>query len=401
MQQRRYRYLKQGRRWCEIMKKIGIITHYYNSKNYGGVLQAYALCQFLREQGYNAEQVQYDKESDSSIKHKVGNCYRYFLTIPMRIRHKKMYADLAARTRAFAEFRDKQIPHSASVFNRKSMNKLADAYDLYITGSDQVWHPNAVCDAYLLDFGEKKVKKMSYAASIAKEKLTKQELESYRRALNGYCAISVREKNAVDILQPISPVDVKWVLDPVFLLRKEEWLSMIQKKNNIDVPYVACYFLGSDKNERKLAKFYAESKNLKLVVFPFLSGNINDVDLDFGDESRIAASPTEFISVIQNAESVFTDSFHAMAFSLLFEKQVFVFERVEGTSMGSRIESLAGLFGITNHYCNRPEMKTSEYLSEVTPIDYLNTNTAFESKRNESMSFLMQNVRDCLKEDKQ
>lgn len=380
------------------MKKIGIITHYYNSTNYGGVLQAYALCQFLRGQGYDAEQIQYDKERNSSIKHKLGNCYRRILTIPIKIKYKKIYDELAARARAFAEFRDKQIPHSVSVFYGKTMNKLAEVYDLYITGSDQVWHPNAVCDAYLLDFGKKKVKKMSYAASIAKEKLTKQELERYSRSLDDYYAISVREKNAVDILQPISPVDVKWVLDPVFLLQKEEWLSLLQKKSKENTPYVVCYFLGNDEKARKLAKLYTEGKNLRLVVFPFLCGNVNDVDLDYGDESRIAASPTEFISIIKNAELVFTDSFHAMAFSLLFEKEVFVFERDKGTSMGSRIESLAELFDITNHYCSKPEMTTLEYISEVAPIDYSNTSMTFESMRDESISFLMQNVEKCLKE---
>lgn len=45
------------------MKKgIGIITHLYKSTNYGGVLQAFALCEYLNEQGYKTEQIQYEKQ---------------------------------------------------------------------------------------------------------------------------------------------------------------------------------------------------------------------------------------------------------------------------------------------------------------------------------------------------
>lgn len=44
--------------------RIGIITHYYKSLNYGGVLQAYALCRYLSEQGYEAQQICYDRSKD-------------------------------------------------------------------------------------------------------------------------------------------------------------------------------------------------------------------------------------------------------------------------------------------------------------------------------------------------
>lgn len=382
------------------MGKIGIITHYYNSKNYGGVLQAYALCRFLKDQGYNVEQIQFDKEKGKGLKHKIGDAYRYFLSIPLRIRYKRVYAELSAREEKFAEFRYKQIPHSEVVFTKKTLKKLAKEYSMFITGSDQVWHPDAVCDAYLLDFGVEDIKKMSYAASIAKDSLTEQELDRYRSALADYCAISVREKNAIKLLQPISPVGVKWVVDPVFLLKKVEWQSLIEKKSNINSPFIVCYFLGDDKEIRKLAEAYARSKGIKMVTIPFLNGNVCDFDLGFGDEQHINISPIEFIRLIQNADTVFTDSFHAMAFSLLFERQVFVFERSTRSPMGSRIESLAELFEISDHYCNEPGRRTLEYINKIDLIDYSKQFVKFEMMRNESIFFLIENVERCLKEDK-
>ena len=157
------------------MKQIGIITHYYGSKNYGGVLQAYALCQFLKNQGFDAEQIRFDKDKGESIKRRLGKAYRYTLSIPRRIKYRRLYKEIRGREVKFAAFRDGAICHSKEVFTQDSLNRLAKEYQLYITGSDQVWHPNAVCDAYLLDFGIEGIKKMSYAASIAKDTLSAEE----------------------------------------------------------------------------------------------------------------------------------------------------------------------------------------------------------------------------------
>lgn len=381
------------------MKQIGIITHYYGSKNYGGVLQSYALCQFLRNQGFDAEQIQFDKNKGESIKRRLGKAYRYVLSIPRRIKYRSLYKEIRGREVKFAAFRDGEICHSEEVFTQDSLNELAKEYQLYITGSDQVWHPNAVCDAYLLDFGVEGIKKMSYAASIAKDTLSTEECGRYKKAFKDYAAISVREKSAVELLRPIAPVEIQWVVDPVFLLRREEWQSLVGSKCDSE-QYVLCYFLGNDSNEREIAKKYAKCKNLKLKAMSFLNGEISEVDLDYGDERMINASPIEFVQLIQNAKIVFTDSFHATAFSLLFERQFYVFERSCQSSMGSRIESLTELFGVQDHYCNIPNKMTFDYINETALIDYSKDFTAFEAMRKSSISYLLSNINKILEEVK-
>lgn len=381
------------------MKQIGIITHYYGSKNYGGVLQSYALCQFLKNQGFDAEQIQFDKDKSESIKRRLGKAYRYILSIPRRIKYRSLYKEIRCREVKFAAFRDGEICHSKEVFTQDSLNRLAKEYQLYITGSDQVWHPNAVCDAYLLDFGVLGIKKMSYAASIAKDTLSAEESGRYKKAFKDYAAISVREKSAVKLLRPITPVEIQWVVDPVFLLRREEWRSLVGSKCDSE-QYALCYFLGSDSTEREIAKEYAKCKNLKLKVMPFLNGEISEDDLDYGDERIINASPSEFVQLIQNAEIVFTDSFHATAFSLLFERQFYVFERSFQSSMGSRIESLTELFGVQDHYCNIPNRTTFDYIYETASIDYSKEFTAFETMRKSSIGYLLSNINKILEEVK-
>lgn len=381
------------------MKQIGIITHYYGSKNYGGVLQSYALCQFLKNQGFDAEQIQFDKDKGESIKRRLGKVYRYTLSIPRRIKYRRLYKEIRGREVKFAAFRDGAICHSKEVFTQDSINRLAKEYQLYITGSDQVWHPNAVCDAYLLDFGIEGIKKMSYAASVAKDTLSAEESGRYKKAFKDYAAISVREKSAVELLRPITPVEIQWVVDPVFLLRREEWQSLVGSKCDSE-RYALCYFFGNDSTERKIAKEYAKCKNLKLKVMPFLNGEISEDDLDYGDERIINASPSEFVQLIQNAEIVFTDSFHATAFSLLFERQFYVFERSFHSSMGSRIESLTELFGVQDHYCNIPNRMTFDYIYETALIDYSKEFTAFETMRKSSISYLLSNINKILEEVK-
>lgn len=380
------------------MKKIGIITHYYNSKNYGGVLQAYALCAFLRKEGYDAEQIQFDKEYGKGLKRRIGNVCRAVLSIPQRIKYTGIYRKLSQKEKNFFEFRDEWIPHSKTVYTQRTLKKLAGEYDLFITGSDQVWHPNAVCDAYLLDFGMDGIHKMSYAASISKDSLTEQEQIRYQKALADYRAISVREKNAVGLLQSFIAMPIKWVVDPVFLLCKEEWQSVIDDDQKTDFPYVACYFLGDDKDIRKLAKEYAENRGFRLVTIPFLSGEVQQADIGFGEEPRIDVAPMEFVKIIKNAEVVFTDSFHAMAFSLIFERQFFVFERNIKSSMSSRIESLAEMFDTPDHFCNDSKKRTIEYIVQADSIDYTKPFPMFETMRSDSIAFLNENIDKCLKE---
>lgn len=110
------------------MKQIGIITHYYGSKNYGGVLQSYALCQFLKNQGFDAEQIQFDKDKGESIKRRLGKVYRYTLSIPRRIKYRRLYKEIRGREVKFAAFRDGAICHSKEVFTQDSLNRLAKEY---------------------------------------------------------------------------------------------------------------------------------------------------------------------------------------------------------------------------------------------------------------------------------
>ena len=381
--------------------KIGIITHYYKSKNYGGNLQAYALQHYLGHK-YMVEQICYENITSPKGKKELlaelgfwgfsKKCARYVLRRlknTFQKRDSKVESLLEKRKKAILNF-NQNIPHSTTIYSLENIAKAENQYDCFITGSDQVWHPSAVNEAYLLNFVKNKPK-MSYAASLAVSQLTEQQEERMRAALKSYKAISVREKNAVTMLQGVAAQPIQWVLDPVFLLGQDEW-SKLAVGELVTEKYLFCYFLGADKKIRKLANAYAQKRNLKLVTLPHLLGGYRVCDKNWGDVQLYDVDPAGFISLIKNAECVFTDSFHALAFARIFEKDYFVFNRQGNLSMNGRIYSLCELFNEWSHFCDSKEKLSLDYILKQYPIDYTKNFEEFKQKQEESFKYLHTNL---------
>ncbi len=361
--------------------KVGIITHYYKSENYGGNLQAYALCRAIQDLGYDVEQISFDRSKGGSLKGTLKALIKRALNAELKNR-----SDFNKRKRAFLSFNKGLIPHS-QVYNVKTIKECANKYDAFITGSDQVWHPSAVCDAYLLKFAPSNKTKLSYAASVACNELTEAQRVRYKNALSDFTAISVRENEAIKALDGIAPDSIEVTLDPTLLLTKEQWQE-IAEPSNINEDYLFCYFLGDDENERTLAKEYARKNNLKIVTLPHLLGTVRKCDKDFGDYRLYDVTPQRLIALINDAKCVFTDSFHATVFSLIFKKEHFVFQRAGHKAMGSRIYTLCDLFGTHEHFCDTEEKATLSYIESVDRIDYSREQEAYIKQREHSLTFL-------------
>lgn len=368
--------------------KVGIITHYYKSDNYGGNLQAYALCEYInRYLGCEAEQISYDKKSEKKFKlfaWKIYNSVRNYKNF-------LIYSKLKKRRKALLHFNQDTIKHSIP-YSNQTINNANNEYDVFITGSDQVWHPSAVCPAYLLNFVQKGKTKLSYAASLAIDELPDCNKDYYRKSLNDYTAISVRESNAVDILGEIIDKKIEVVLDPTLLLSKEDWDNICDECNVPD-KYLFCFFLGNDVNHRKLANDYAKRKELKIVTLPNLLGSFRNCDSGFGDYCLYDVSPTQFISLVKNSEMVFTDSFHASVFSIIYKKDFFVFERNSKKSMGSRIYTLMEMFDLKERFCDTKEKMTIEYMEKFPTVDYNKKFEKYEVMKEKSELFLRENLK--------
>lgn len=366
--------------------KIGIITHYYKSENYGGNLQAYALCEYIKKLNLDAEQISYVRKSHS-LKYYVWKTIRAL----KNYKNVLIWSDLKKRRDAILKFNQGMIKHS-EFFTDKTLKNANNKYDVFITGSDQVWHPSAVCPAYLLDFADKSKTKISYAASFAMDNIPEEKKEMYKESLKDFSAISVREKNAVDIVKNLTEKSVECTLDPTLLLSRKDWDEVSEEKN-IPEKYIFTYFLGNSENHRNIAKEYAEKNNLKIVTLPFLTGKFRKSDKNFGDYRLFDVSPAQFISLVKNAECIFTDSFHASVFSIIYNKEFFVFERSFKTSMGSRLNTLTEMFDVTDRFLNTKEKCDISYIELLNPIDYSKEFEKFNEAKKKSEEFLKINLK--------
>jgi len=382
---------------------IGVVTHYLKSTNFGGNLQAYALCGFLNEQGHRAEQISFELSfCDRSIKSltrpkRINIFKRVLLSAKYRINYKQILIDKKKnnvderRVKAFENFNSNIIPHSKELLSIDDAQTVNNKYDVLIAGSDQIWNLSYYSPFFYLEFEGVNKTKIAYGASIAKSNLVKEEIELYKDKTKDFKAVSLREKDAVDMLKENLAVEPQLVVDPVLLLDKTNW-DKVCAERIIDEKYIYCYFLGDNKKARKAVEKFAKAKGLKIVTVPYAGGNDAYFHKSFGDVKLYDVGPEQFLALIKHSEYVFTDSFHAVAFSYIYEKQFFVFNRNESGMMNSRIYNICELFGTDERFCSEIDMINYDYISSCTDIDYSAERIELTELIKNSKKFLLDNL---------
>lgn len=363
--------------------KVGIITHFYNTINYGGILQAYALCHFLEQERIDSEQICYGENTD----HSIGILGRLAKATPKRIIQKgktvlyrffcrktkpKEYAflqkTLSERHAKFNLFSEKQVSHSIRVFDDTSITECVDNYDVFITGSDQVWNFSYFRPAYFLGFVPDSKPKFAYAASMGDTDLSSEQKGFLQENLNRFMAISVREKSTAIKLQELLHKPVEAVVDPTLLLDPDEWKDLCEERI-INNKYLFCYFISYNRQSRELAKEFAKQHDLQIAAVYMSNDGCVFRDMGFAD-IVINADPAEFLSLIRYAEFVFTDSFHAVIFSNIFNKQYVVFKRNDKDRTYSRILDLSYLMDTEERCCFEENRTNTEYIESLEKIKY-------------------------------
>lgn len=390
--------------------KYGIITQYYKSTNYGGNLQAYALCMALKKLGIEAEQICYPTKGKKHFikdiktyihergtligllkggKEIIVNSRKRIKSIVHYVHLKRLEEKIAKKQQAFLYFNSSVIPHSEDVYNDSDLYLLADRYDGLIVGSDQVWNPDQYRPGYFLEGIPANGRKIAYAVSIAKETLSDLQKEAYAQRLRTFDMVSVREHKAIDILQPLTEKEIYYTADPTLLLDAKDWENVTDKRL-LDAPYAFCYFLGRNIESRKMASEYAKKHNLKLMGIPMTVTNYELIDIDAFDVPVIYATPGEFLSGIRNAEVVFTDSFHASVFSHIYGKPFVVFQRENDGRMSSRIDSLMDLFDSSILFMkNNQEITLAKIDEIIQSFDFHKKTEAEKELIDKSYKFLI------------
>lgn len=214
-------------------------------------------------------------------------------------------------------------------------------YDIYVSGSDQIWNP-AHCyydDSFMLSFVSNK-KKISYASSITQTQVDSSFSDLLLKNLNTYSYIGVREQQSKNIIEKITNKQVAINCDPVILLEKKYWLSLVQSDNQENKPYVLFYLLKYSFNPypgiEPLITQILTNTGLQPI---FLYGNKN-IARKYKGKNIIKVGPIEFLKLINNASLVITTSFHRTCFSVLFEKDFYSLLEEKESKKDERILSL-------------------------------------------------------------
>lgn len=334
--------------------KIGVLTWWRN--NYGSILQAYALQQVINEkEDLECEIIsQYDKNPATAanfinkirqigIKDAVNRAFWRFF-----------FPKLKGRSVSMQKFISDNLNVSDINYNNDTIYNANNVYDGFICGSDQIWNPSLTRtdSIYWLKFVEKNKLKMSYAPSIGVTSLDKETEEKIAENLLYFDAVSCRELAGTEYLSSIMKNgSCCKVVDPTLLVSKKVWDKISDDHSNRK-PYIFVYFLRCSAEQRKMVEKFADQKGLDIVNMPFLEAEyIEKYDFKFGDEKVWDASPADFISLIRNSEYVFTDSFHASVFSIIYHRTFYVFPK-NGKSQMQRLISLLEENGIGNRIIN-------------------------------------------------
>lgn len=340
-------------------------------RNFGTYLQAYALQQAVKSLG---------------CENRILDDRRFVLSSPLRAflgRWKRRLLGqptAPANIAAYRDFRERHLQIDERWTDYADLNRR---YDLFLCGSDQIWSPYfKVNPYYYLGFTDKP--KVAYAPSTGTDSLP----DSYRREtkplLDRFSAIAVREASAARAMSEYVDKEVRTVADPTLLLTAAEWEKVADPVGNADTPYLLCYFLSPNAWYMEYARAEARRLGIPLKVFYNRSEY-----RDYGDE-RLSVGPGEFLTYIRQATKVFTDSFHASIFSLLFHKDFVTFKRFEDggeRDQNARIADLFSRLGLSARFIGRDRLAEAAGLPMP---DYAAVDERLSGLREESKGYLFE-----------
>lgn len=334
------------------MKDVGILT-FHCADNYGAMLQAYGLKYYLREKAVEADIISYEPffmtgrhwwipygPSKNIIQLFEFGLYGWMANLKkgksffdrragMR-RFRKRYLVERGQKRLFFTYQLKRLP-----------------YQYYIVGSDQIWNPDITFGLRRAYFGafknRNKRKVIAYAASLGGTSLSERYRKKFSELIRYVDVVSVREKGAIPYIKQFYSGDILTALDPVFLLKKEEWkrIEKLPDKRNYILVYV------TEKNDGLFAyaKALAKARGLSLIEI--------ENRIDTGESAFFVddtAGPSEFLGYIHQADYVLTNSFHAIAFSIIYQKKFMAFQH---SALGERIDNILELCELKSRLCQK------------------------------------------------
>ena len=381
------------------MKTVGIITT-FRQANWGSVLQAYSLQKVVDSMGYKSTLIDYIYPNSYHYKqgcpiHKRKNINYIKEVIKRVLIFLRVYKRKMTKMELLDTFIAQNMSCTKRITTRDDLKKFLPHFDIYLSGSDQIWNPNTMYGdmSYMFDFAPDESKRIAYASSFSCSNIPCKYETLYKKYLSKFSAISVREKNGIILARKYSSLDnIQLVLDPTLLINRDEWSHIGENHRNLKIPndYILLYMLAYTYSpDHKMSEILSYVQNK--YKYPIISLSPKPYDFK-GNFYQITSNEqigiSEFIFLFEKSKIVVTSSFHGTAFSVNFGKPFIALE--DGISQSDdRISTLIKTLGLSKNLIN-----TEDSLSdEIEPFyDVEEEQRILQINRNKSLMFLKRSL---------
>lgn len=369
--------------------KVGIIT-FHASYNFGSVMQAYALQRTIEKLGYESEIINFRPVAQKR-KYSIVSFGSNWKSVASDILNIRYLRNRLISHRKFESFINDKLKCSEEISYIKGLDAFKEKYDIYISGSDQIWayrvpeyvfSKEDIRPAYFLSFTNKP--KLSYGSSTGVSELS--EIKAYKDFLMEYRSISVRENRGKEIIEELTGKTVTKVLDPTYLISSYDWKNEDTGIKPINNKYVLIYSLQGMKKRKKwkeLIKKLSLSDCSVIAVSPFAPiKDKNILDYSF-------AGPLETLELFKNAYYVFTDTFHGMSFSIHMRKP---FCLLETSKIDDRKRDVLSALGFESRVAYNVDAAVSLFEKNM---NYDCKERTIENDRQISLNYLKKSIKEA------
>ena len=359
--------------------KAGVIT-LHSVCNYGTQLQAYATQEKLKQYFDDVVLIDYKRPDTYGINllktFTKGNALKAPAIIPTLIYWKKIFGSFQKKYLKFTE---------EKYLNSEEFENFKDIADVYFSGSDQVWNTgwnNGVIPPLYLSFVPDNKPRYAYASSFGKSKLNEDEIEDAKKYLEKFQKISVREQSGVEILNnQFNISNAVRIMDPTLAMDANFWRK-VKTKNKIKEDYILIYNLNRSKEFDEYAEKLAKKTGYKLYRF------CTRLDQAFRNgKSIIMPDIFDFVTLVDDAKIVLTDSFHATAFSINMNTEPIC---IYPNEYSSRLSDFLKLVNCTN----RHPKDFNDFDVVNNKINFKEVNKILDEERKKIDNYLSEVIKD-------
>lgn len=363
--------------------------------NYGSALQCYATKTFLQKNGYECDVLYEYSYGYEKLKNRIkylsnialySLLYRDFSKNRKEIKRSESRPGLSKESKFQIDwFCEKVLKPRGLEYSLLNDKRFADTYDYFIAGSDQIWGGGYLVRPFMfLEFASDD-KKIALCPSFGVETIKKFNIRQFKKSISRFQKLSVREESGQRIIEELTGREVPILSDPVMLLNADEWHDFAQNSSIKYQNYVFVHFLDMPSASTiQSINQIAETLNFDIICF---ANNYSTYDSLKG-HTFVDGSPYDYVSLIENASFVCTDSFHTSHFSIIFNRKFCTFERNYGhqNKQSTRIHNL-----FSTYKCNERFIVDS-----LIPEEVLNASPNFdvikETKTKEIQDYLLSSI---------